>query len=268
VRLDPTGSLTKVAPVGWSPGDIALSHNAIWVSNTIGDASHPSTDPAQNSVTEVALTSGDATIFRVVQPGPIADGGGAVWVASGPDALVPIASGVVDRGSTVRSAIGTPVFLGSAGDGVVVLASDPVSSAATIARLDTNGGGIVDPLAIGGPAGAPIIAGPDLYLPTREASDWGLNRVESQGLEPIAELPPDTDARSFIAGSSKIGWAFTTSHCIFSFDLASGAIDPMTWRTADSTADLLALAVGKGRVWALTSSGVASFESERANDMP
>jgi hypothetical protein len=259
-RLDDDGGAVEVATVGWAPEAIAVGPGALWVSNSIGDGSHPSTDPAQNTVARLDLASGQIRTMRIQEPGPIAAVGEGAWVATGTRGVVHLTRALVPS-PPYSKLDGGPAFMRSGSDAAFLTTADAITAASSLWRLGNDASEVVLRLRLAVPAGAALVSDGTVLLPVGQPDgSWALVNVDRPASARTLDLPESTDARSFAVGEAGVGWAFTTDGCIFTFGLGATIQPREAWMLTEPDTDLLALAIGDRRVWILTSNGVAALQ--------
>lgn len=141
-RLDPaTGALISVIPVGRSPFEVAISPEAIWVTN-FSDGTVSRIDPISNTVT--------ATIPVGAGPFGIAAGAGAIWVSNETGATVsridPVTNTVV---STITSFLAPEGITFGLGSVWVADAGHEGVSDGTVSRIDPATNAVVAIISVG-----------------------------------------------------------------------------------------------------------------------
>jgi hypothetical protein len=258
--VDPrAGIVSGAIPTGWSPQYVATADERVWVSETVGDNSHSSKDPHQNLVAEVRPTDGTETAQAIPEPGEIAVGHSYVWVVSegsNLDRLDRTSAKLVDEPIHLD---GTVVHLRS--NGAQIFATSllsPTSTTASLTVLDEATGEIQRTLLSDLALGPALFEAQSTWVPVRVADGWELDELAQDGLHSFRRLPQNTDVNTFALGGGGAVWAWTTSGCVYSFDLHSGSLVGSSWSLDESRGDAIAIAASGQDAWVLDGQGVVA----------
>lgn len=239
IRLDDSGNVSDSVPLGgWSPEHLAVAGQDVWVSEGIGDGSHPVDAPNQNLVELVDAESQKVTAsLRVSLPGPVAASNGTAWITATDLSLLRIdQKGVLRQGRLEVDSELVPTSMAAVSSGrLLVELVDAVSSEGTIISADPQGLRAEAVVRLEGVVSRLAQTPDTAYLMRKRPPDLGPHLMAlapaGDSFADVGALPVDTSlAVLAVAADNQIGWAMTVDGSLFAFDPSTAA--PLTQATA------------------------------------
>jgi hypothetical protein len=256
-----SGLIKSSAEIGWSPQYITASTDRIWISETIGDGSHPKDDPRQNSVKVFDTATGQqVATSRIADPGPIAANGAQAWVTSR-GGLARVDEAGASSNQVLALQGGAVIFLKADPTDVIATLEDPLGDLAHLVFVDPAADNVQKSIESLSPLGPALPATDGIRIPRRSAdgSDWVLSRIDGDEFVPIATLPSGTDVNSITATLEGSAWAWTVEGCAYEFTIATGALTGRSALLDPDRGDPRAIAATDAGAWLLDGSGVVAL---------
>jgi len=243
--------LLEVAQVGWAPGGLIDAGSRLWVENTIGDGSRPSSS-AQNTVDVVDKTGGRVDVeVPLPNPGLMVGDAEYAWVVSNnstldrielPGARSTLVPDLSQIGDVVAMAFDSRLWLAT---------RSPTGIGSRLVNVDPTTGGSRNVIDSPDSINAIAAGGGKTWLLIQDpGGHWFATRLAESTFDARIPLPDNLAASTFVT-VGQIGWVASNDGLLYRIDTGGGSVDRVEITPALDGVPI-AIAGATGGVWVLT----------------